>query len=109
MALSDFLQIDDSGIALVVTVTASDGTTPINLSSASNFTIYIYRPDGRLITGTASLYTNGLDGKIQYITQSTDLTVQGVYKVQASYQLSGNLKHTSKDIFCVEPNLLGVS
>ena len=109
MPLNDFLQVDDIGIALVVTVTAQDGVTPINLSAAINPTIYILRPDQKLIVGGATFFTDGTDGKIQYITQSTDLTVQGVYKIQATYQFGGNIKHTEKSVFCMEPNLVGVS
>ena len=62
MPLNDFLQVDDIGIALVVTVTAQDGTTPINLSAATNLTIYILRPDQKLIVGGATFFTDGTDG-----------------------------------------------
>jgi hypothetical protein len=108
MPLTDFLQVNDVGTRILVTIT-SDGTNPTDLSSATNFTIYLYRPDSRLITGSASLFSDGTDGKIVYISQPSDLTIQGVYKIQATYQISGNLQHTNKDVFCVEPNLIGVN
>ncbi len=109
MPLTDFLQVDDSGINIIVTVTQSDGTTPIDISQAGSMFIYIYRPDGGLITGTASFVTDGTDGKIQYISQANDFTIQGVYKIQAKYIIGGNNKRTERSTFVVEPNLLGVN
>ena len=105
MPLTDFLQVNDIGVKIITTITNSDGVTPIDLSSATNLTIYIYRPDSLLITGIASLVNDGTDGKIQYITQITDLSVHGVYRIQASYQIGGNIKHSDRSVFCVEPNL----
>ena len=109
MPLTDFLQVNDVGIQLITTIKNSDGVTPINLSTATNLTIYIYRPDSELIVGPASLVTDGTDGRIQYTTQTTDLTVPGIYRIQATYQIGGNLKHTDRSVFCIEPNLPSVS
>ncbi len=109
MPLNDFLQVDDSSIDLIVTVTQSDGTTPIDISQASSIFIYLYRPDGGLITGNASFLTDGTDGKIQYITQINDCNIQGIYKIQAKYIIGGATKRTEKSSFVVEPNLIGVN
>jgi hypothetical protein len=109
MPLNTALQLNDTGIDIIATVVQQDNVTPVDMSLASTITIYIYRPDGALITGTATVVTNGKDGQIQYITQPTDLTVQGVYKIQAKYTIGGNTKRTDINTFCVEPNLPGVS
>lgn len=107
--LSDILQVNDIGVALTVKIVQNDGQTPINLSSFTSPTIYVTRSDGTLITGVATFTTDGSDGLIQYVTQVGDLSIPGIYKIQASYLVSGSLKHASKDVFVVDPNLVGVN
>lgn len=109
MPLDNFIQVNDVGLAIQVTVTQGDNVTPIDLSTASPITIYISRPDNTLISGAASFVTNGKDGKVQYVTQANDLNIQGIYKIQVKYVISGLTKHTVKGEFVVEPNLMGVT
>ena len=109
MPLSDFVQVDDDGIIIRVTVKENDKVTPVDLSTATSILIYLYRPDGALISGSATFTTDGSDGKIEYITQTNDLSVQGMYKIQARYMIGGHSKKTNTSNFLVEPNLPGVS
>lgn len=109
MPLTDFLQVNDVGVALKITVVNSDGITPIDLSGASLVTIYILKPNNSLVIGTCSFVTNGSDGQVQYVNNSGDLNPQGYYKIQITYTIGTNLKHTQTGSFLVEPNLPGVN
>lgn len=109
MPIDTFLQQNDTGIGITITIVQNDGSTPVDLSNSSSQTIYIYRPDSILLTYVASFVTNGSDGKIQCVTDITDLNITGLYKVQAKYIIAGNVKHSEKGNFLVEPNLTGVN
>lgn len=109
MSLNTVLQVNDAGINIIVTVMQQDDTTVEDLSAATSKVIYLGRPDGSLISGNASFVTDGTDGKISYLTQTSDLNLIGIYKVQASYVVSGNIKHTDKDQFVVSSNVFGVT
>ena len=93
------LKQNDIGIQFVATIT-SDGSTPIDISSCSGFNMIFTRPDGTKYVVVASLLNTGTDGKIQYTSTNTDLTVVGRWKIQASYLKSGNIRYTSIDFYC---------
>lgn len=95
---------NDVGIQFIITVT-SDGSTIVDLSDCSNFTIIFVSPDKNRYTVSADLLNDGTDGKIYYISTSTDLTVTGRWKIQVSYTKSGNIRYTSIDTFLVTSNL----
>lgn len=109
MSLNTVLQQNDAGISVIITITEADGSTPVNLSLATSKTIYISKPNGSLVTGTASLVTDGTDGKIEYVTSPGDLDLVGMYKVQATYTVGLNTKHTQKDCFIVSANVAGLT
>lgn len=106
MPESLILQKNDIGINFIINVVKSDGVSPEDLSTCSGFTIYFTPPKLSTYSVVASLYTNGLDGKISYISTSSDLNVVGRWKIQASYISGGNIRYTSKDYFIVADNLV---
>ena len=104
MGFDTALQQNDVGITFIVTVVEQDGVTPQNISSGTSLTIYLIRPDSSVISGSATFVTDGTNGQIQYISQNGDLSIIGIYKIQASYSVSSNVLYTQKTQFLVEPN-----
>ncbi len=64
---------------VIETVFINESGTAINISTASTKQIRIRRPDGTLLTKTASFTGTGSDGKIQCTTIAGDLNVAGTY------------------------------
>ena len=101
--MSSEIHKDDVGTKLLVTVT--DGGTAVDVSSASSLSIYIKKPDGTILTRTATKNTDGTDGKMYYVTVAGDLDAAGQYKLQGKVVLSGGTFYTSISTFKVHCNL----
>src|SRR5688572_24919408 len=71
------------GTILRITILDSDGNPMTNLGSATTKQIIITKPNGTKLTKTASFYTDGSDGIIQYTVISGDLDSAGLWKIQA--------------------------
>lgn len=99
------LQHNDVGIQLIATITNQETKQIVSLVNATGITFTFKRPDGTVYNVTGSLYTDGTDGKIQYVTQTTDLTMTGIWKFQCSCTISGSQKISSWTSFQVIPNL----
>ena len=93
----------DIGTKLLVTI--KDDGIAVDLSSATSLSLYIKKPDGTILNRTATLDSDGTDGKISYVTISGDLDVAGVYKLQAKIALSSGSFYSSTDTFKVHCNL----
>lgn len=82
----DAFHVGDVGAVFVVQVTEWDEDTQafvaVNISGATTLTIYLTKPNGTVLTKTASLDTTGTDGKMKYTTVSGDLSVAGTWKIQ---------------------------
>lgn len=105
MSESLILQKDSIGIDFIIKIT-TDGYQPVDLSSCSAFYIYFHPPNSKQkYSVNASLYTDGTDGKIHYISTSSDLTVKGRWRIQASYERNGSIRYTSFDYFIVNDNI----
>lgn len=90
MAISPLYEVDihmhDVGTVFQITIT--DSGSPVNLSSgisASNV-VLLRKPDGTIITGSATYVTNGTDGLIKYIVSGSDVLNQS-----GTWQLSANV------------------
>lgn len=101
--MSSQIHINDIGTELIVTI--KDDGAVVDISGASTMTIVIKKPDGESLTKTASLYTDGTDGKMEYITQSGDIDQAGLYKIQGIVVLDSGTFHTSISSFQVHCNL----
>lgn len=105
MSLSNIYQQNDIGIILTSIIYQSDGKTVQNISAASGLNFYLFRPDQGYLTKTAQFSTNGIDGQIEYITTSGDLSLAGIYRYQSSYNVMPNtLIYSDKTPFVVETN-----
>lgn len=92
-----FCQVADAGVAVVYQFIDQSSGLPANIFLATALKIRIQKPDGTGVELAAALYTDGLDGKIVYVTQSGDLPEVGIYSMQGkltlnSLPISGEVK-----------------
>jgi len=93
----------DIGTAFVVTV--KQGSNVIDISGATTAQILFEKPDGSVLTKTASLTTDGTDGKMQYASQSGDLSVSGSWRLQGYLVLASWTGRTDVHTFEVHSNV----
>lgn len=94
----------DKGTALTITIVDCNG--PVNLVPATNIELIFYKPNKDREVVTPSVVTNGLDGKIRYITDEDDLDVIGLWKYQVNITFEdGSFFHSDKGLFKVHDNL----
>jgi len=101
--MADEIHCFDQGTALRCTILDCD--TPVNVSGAVTLDIILKRPDGALLTKAASLVTDGTDGKIEYITASSDLSMAGLWKLQCVVGFESYQWKSSVSSFRVFENL----
>ncbi len=77
--------VGDTGTKLLKTVT--DGTNPIDLSSASVKEVHFYGPGGVTLSIPASFETDGTDGQIFVLTTVGTWTVDGDWQEQVHVTL----------------------
>lgn len=94
---------NDVGTKLLITVT-DDGEI-VDISSASVLDIYIKKPNASILYRTGTLETDGVDGKMYYITVPGDIDIAGVYKIQGRVTLPSGSYYTSTATFKVHCNL----
>lgn len=98
------IHVGDIGTAFVVTI-KDESNNIVDISSASSKTISFRKPDKTTLSKTASLTTNGTDGKMQVVTASGDLSVKGRWIGQAKVVFAGGQWYTNVFSFEVEGNI----
>jgi len=99
---ADEVHVNDIGTQFRLTV--KDGTDVVDVSAASTLYIYFYKPDGTILTKTATLVNDGTDGLIQYTTVDGDINVVGRWKLQAYVQLGTSVFYSDVQVFKVHRN-----
>ena len=94
---------NDIGTKFVVTV--KDGSSVVNISSASTKQIIIKKPGGATLTKSAVFSTDGTDGIIYYSAVSGDLDETGTYKIQGKVIITDGTFYTDIQSFKVHRNL----
>ncbi len=102
---ADIIHVGDVGTVITLTIYEDDGTTAVNVSAATTKTIYIKKPDGTVITGTASFTTDGSDGKIYYTGASGNFSTPGTYQVQGYVEIGSAKYYSTKNNFRVLNNI----
>ncbi len=96
--------VGDVGTAFEATV--YDRGSVVDLSGYPTLELIFRAPDGTVTTFTASLVTNGTDGRMQYVTQDAgDLFEAGPWRVQGHIAKADGAWHTSYLAFTVDANL----
>jgi hypothetical protein len=98
-------EIHAGDIGVVFNITVMNGATVLNLSNANNISIIFQKPDGTDLTKTASLTTNGTDGKIKYTTVAGDLDQIGTWQIQARVDFGASVFSTDIQKFKVYRNI----
>lgn len=75
-----FLFVNDFGIDITITVTRD--CVPVDISGATQTDILLTKPDGTVLTKSASFVTDGTDGQIKYTVESGVLDVVGTWKAR---------------------------
>lgn len=97
------IHLNDVGTKFLVTVT--DGSSAVDISSASAKQIIIQKPSGTKLTPAAAFDSDGTDGKMSYITVVNDLDEAGSYKLQGKVVISDGTFYTDITSFKVHRNL----
>ena len=97
------LHLNDIGTQFLLTVT--DGSTAVNISSATTKQIIIKKPSGTKITANTAFSSDGTDGKMFYNTVVDDLDEAGSYKLQGKVIISDGTFYTDITSFKVHRNL----
>ena len=97
-------RLNDFGSRIIVNIIDSNGED-FDLSSATVLKFVFKRPDGSFEEKPASLVTNGLDGKIEYVVESGFLNQNGIWEFQAYIENPVGSWHSNINSFLVWENL----
>lgn len=101
--LTDKVFVGDIGTSFRGTF-KEDGTA-VDVSSATSKTIIFEKPDGTKVTQTATFFTDGTDGIIQYSSVSGDLDIGGDWRLQGFIAMPSWTGHSDIVNFKVYDNL----
>lgn len=96
----------DIGTELVVAFKDEDGNV-VNISSASEKTIYLTRPDSTVLTFTGASVifdTDGTDGLAKYLTVAGDFNRGGNYEIHGFAKIGTKEFSTEPETFHVHPS-----
>jgi len=99
------IHVGDVGTIIRLTVTEQDKVTPIDVSTATTKTFYFRKPDGTKINKTAVFNTDGVDGKLKYVTVEGDIDMARTWQVQAYVEIGAAKYYSAKTTFTVQSNL----
>ena len=97
------IHLSDIGTKFLVTIT--DGSSAVDVSTASAKQIIIKKPSGSKLTASASFSRDGTDGKMYYNVVADDLDEAGSYKLQGKVIISAGTFYTDITSFKVHRNL----
>jgi hypothetical protein len=95
--------MNDVGVLFRQTMYESDAI--LDLSSATELEMRFKKPDGTVLTKTATLSDDGTDGRLQYASIAGDLDQLGEWKVQPRVAFGSNQWYGTVDKFRVYENL----
>ena len=98
-------EIHYGDIGVNFNITVMNDTVPLNVSNANSISIIFQKPDSSDLTKTASLVTNGTDGKIKYTTVAGDLDQIGTWQIQARVNFGASVFSTDIQKFKVYRNI----
>ena len=95
---------DDYGTLFIATI--KDGSSTVDVSSATTKTLKFKKPSGPVLSKSGEFTTTGVDGKIQYLTVSGDLSEIGTWQVQGYVITPSGKWDTDINKFKVYNNLM---
>lgn len=100
---ADEIHVGDVGTVFIVTI--KDGDDLVDISSATTKSLLFRKPNGDLLTKTASLVNDGTDGQMKYISVSGDIDVDGTWTLQGLVAIGTGSWHTDLHTFKVHRNV----
>ena len=98
------IHVDDIGTSFEVTLKDSNGAVfPIDAATTKD--LLFRKPDDSVLTKAGVFVTDGLDGKLKYVSISGDLNQPGDWVLQAYIVKPGFDGHSSQSNFEVFSNL----
>ena len=101
--MSGTIHVGDIGTVIEVTV-KDENDVIINLSTATVKQFIFDKPDGVNVTKTAIFSTDGVDGKLRYVTIADDM-VEGDWNLQVYIENPSGKWHSDVKTFSVRENL----
>lgn len=98
------IHVDDVGTSFEATVKDEESEI-VDVSSADEKVLKFQKPDKTVVEKTASLVTDGTDGKIKYVSEEDFLDLPGLWSVQGYVVLGGGQFHSDIHKFRVHRNL----
>jgi len=99
------IHVGDIGTKFIITILDED--KPVDISAAALKEIIFQKPDNTNMTKTASLQTDGTDGKMFWMTTLiTDLDQEGQWKIQGKISIGGGTWKTQVGVFRVYGNIV---
>ena len=108
MAIVEEVHINDEGTIFRITINDCDADgvqSPLDVSAATLLELIFKSPTGVLKTMSASLTTDGTDGKIEYTTITNDMDEIGNWRLQARVEFSSGKWKSDIGSFRVHENL----
>ncbi len=97
------IRVGDIGTKLELEI--QENCEVIDISLVTEKTIILQRPDNTVVTRTGVFTTDGIDGKMYFETILSDLSMGGVYYIQAYIVLGTWQGHSNIGTFEVYENL----
>lgn len=101
---NNFCQVANAGIQFIVEF-LDEQQRPLDISGATDIAVALQKPDGTQVALVAQFLTNGIDGKIYYVTTATDILESGVWYVQGQVTVAGATLTTVMGQFEANANL----
>lgn len=99
------IHVGDVGTIIRLTITEADGTTAVDVSTATVKKFYFMKSDGTKVNKTAEFNTTGTDGKLKYTTVANDIDQAGTWQVQAYVEIGTSKYYSTKTTFAVHSNI----
>ena len=99
------IHVGDVGTIIRLTITEADGTSPVDISTATVKKFYFLKPPYTKVNKVAEFNAAGVDGKLKYTTIAADIDTEGTWQVQAYVEIGAAKYYSTKTTFTVASNL----
>ena len=98
------IRVGDIGTIFRATIKDQNGTV-VDVSGAAVRQLIFRKSNMTTITKTATMTTDGTDGKIEYATVASDLNMAGSWQLQGYVEIGAGKWHSDIESFTVHANL----
>ena len=102
--MANEIHVGDIGTLIHVSVFNQDDEA-VDLSTSSEVSLLLTKPDGTILELPTDFYTDGTDGIITYTSVDGDFSVAGMYHIQPVVVFVSGTYHADIQTFRVHKNL----